>query len=198
MTDAANTTEGQEVDTAVETATAAVDSSQPQPSVDATVEVTEEVKPDVAPESYDFVAPEGSVYDPKVISEFSVVAKELNLSQEKAQSVLEKMAPAIKAQHMEQLESLKTEWLASAKSDKEFGGEKLSENLGYAKKAMDAFASPELRSLLEESGLGNHPELIRAFVKAGKAISEDTFVGGSSNAGSKDARSFYSASNMNP
>jgi len=29
------------------------------------------------------------------------------------------------------------------------------------------------------TGLGNHPEVIRAFYKAGKAISEDRFIPGS-------------------
>jgi len=47
-----------------------------------------------------------------------------------------------------------------------------------AKKALDSFGTPELRTLLNESGIGNHPELIRFMVRAGKAISSDTFVAG--------------------
>jgi hypothetical protein len=69
--------------------------------------------------------------------------------------------------------------LTSSKTDQEFGGEKLSENLSVAKKALDAFGTPELRKLLDDSGLGNHPEVIRMMYRAGKAISEDRFVGGS-------------------
>jgi hypothetical protein len=200
MTDAENTTEGQVIEPATEPATVAEDVGQQQPSVDTPAVVEEEVKPEVAPESYDFKAAEGAVFDPKVIADFSEVAKSLNLSQEKAQSVLDKMAPTIKAQQLEAVETMKAQWAESAKADKEFGGDKLSENLGYAKKALDAFATPELRSLLDESGLGNHPELIRAFVKAGKAISEDGFVqGGRSPSGSKSsAKDLYSNTLMNP
>jgi len=44
---------------------------------------------------------------------------------------------------------------------------------------MDKFGTPELTKLLNASGMGNHPEIIRAFYRAGKAISEDSFVGGS-------------------
>jgi hypothetical protein len=47
-----------------------------------------------------------------------------------------------------------------------------------AKKALDAFGTAELRSLLNESGLGNHPEVIRFMFRAGKAISEDSMVTG--------------------
>ena len=66
---------------------------------------------------------------------------------------------------------------ARSEVDKEFGGEKLSENLSTAKKALDQFGTPELRSLLNESGLGNHPEFIRFMFRAGKSISEDRYVG---------------------
>ena len=65
-------------------------------------------------------------------------------------------------------------------ADKEFGGDKLNENLALASKAMDAFATPELKQVLDQTGLGNHPELIRAFVRVGRQISEDRLVPGGS------------------
>lgn len=138
----------------------------------------EKKKPEGAPESYEFKAPEGTQFDDAVIGAFSEVAKELNLPQDQAQKVLDKMAPVIAARQAEQFQAARTEWAEAAKTDKEFGGEKLTENLGTAKKALDALATPELRTLLEESGLGNHPEVIRVFYRAGKAISEDRFVTG--------------------
>lgn len=159
----------------------------------------QEKKPEGAPESYEFKAPDGVSFDEGVIGAFSEVAKDLNLPQDQAQKVLDKMAPVIAARQLEQLEAARVEWADAAKADKEFGGEKLTENLGTAKKALDAFATPELRVLLDQSGLGNHPEVIRMFYRAGKAISEDRFVsgqGGKSNQG--DARRLYAASNMNP
>ena len=77
---------------------------------------------------------------------------------------------------MEIFQKVQNEWAETAIGEKEFGGERLAENLAVAKKALDTFGTPELRTLLNETGLGNHPELIRAFYKAGKAISEDKFV----------------------
>lgn len=131
-----------------------------------------------APEQYEFNAPEGKQFDPEVMKSFSEIAKELDLPQEAAQKVLDKVAPKIMERQMQVLETARNEWAESARTDKEFGGEKLNENLVVAKKALDSFGTPELRKLLNESGLGNHPEMIRLMYRAGKAISEDRFVGG--------------------
>lgn len=141
-------------------------------------EKSKEENPQGAPEKYEFKAPEGQQYDAPTIDAFSEVAKELNLSQESAQKVLDKMAPVIAERQIEQLEAAKTVWADEAKADKEFGGAKLAESLAVAKQGLDYIGTPELKKLLNETGLGNHPEVIRAFYRAGKAISNDTFVGG--------------------
>ena len=156
--------------------------------------------PQGAPEQYEFQEPEGVAFDDAVIGAFSEVAKELDLPQDRAQTVLDRMAPLLQSRQAERIEAAQAEWKASSEVDKEFGGEQLAENLGTAKKALDAFATPELRTLLNESGLGNHPEVIRLFYRVGKATSEDNRIvtgrGGQDNR--NDARRLYSASNMNP
>lgn len=131
-----------------------------------------------APEVYEFKAGEGREFDPEVLKSFSEIAKELDLPQDAAQKVLDKVAPKILERQMQALETARNEWAESARTDKEFGGDKLNDNLVVAKKALDSFGTPELRKLLNESGLGNHPEMIRMMYRAGKAISEDRFVGG--------------------
>ena len=131
-----------------------------------------------APEKYEFQAPEGMELDEAGLSAFSEFAKDANLSQDAAQALLSKMAPAMAQRQAQAIEQVRAEWTETSKADTEFGGAKLSENLAVAKKALDAFGTPELRTLLNESGLGNHPEIIRAFYRAGKAISEDSFVPG--------------------
>jgi hypothetical protein len=157
----------------------------------------EQAKPQGAPEKYEFQAPEGQKFDDAVLSAYSEIAKELNLPQDAAQKVLDKVAPVIQARQVEQIEAVRTAWADSAKTDKEFGGDKLPENLATAKKALDAFGTPELKKLLNESGLGNNPEVIRAFYRAGKAISEDKFVGGKgAPPDANDARSLYPNSDL--
>jgi hypothetical protein len=131
------------------------------------------------PEKYEFRAPEGTEYDPEILESFSGAAKEAGLTQDAAQKLIEKMAPAIAARQVDQVQAIHKEWLDASSADTEFGGEKLAENLGVARKALETFGSSDLRKLLDETGLGNHPEVIRFMFRAGKAISGDRFVGGS-------------------
>lgn len=140
---------------------------------------------DTAPEKYEFnteVADAPQVLDAEVVEAYGEVAKELNLSQDAAQKVLDKMAPVIQAKQAKVLEGVKAEWGQQSSTDQEFGGEQLAGNLDVAKKSLDAFGTDALRSLLHESGLGNHPEVIRFMFRAGKAISEDSYVGSSQGA----------------
>jgi hypothetical protein len=140
-----------------------------------------------APEKYEFKAPEGQSFDDNVLAQFEEVAREINLPQAEAQKMLDKIAPALAQKQADVIKAAQDEWVASTKADKEIGGDKLDANLSIAKKALDTFGTPALRDLLNNSGLGNHPEIIRAFYKAGMAISEDSFVpGGSKPVGNSD------------
>lgn len=137
-----------------------------------------EVKVEGAPEKYEFVAPDGKAYDANILSAFEASAREANLTQEAAQKLLDTMSPKIAERQQEQVLAINKEWLETSKADTEFGGAALDVNLAIAKKALDTFATPELKTLLGTTGLGNHPEVIRFFYRTGKAISEDKFVGG--------------------
>lgn len=160
-------------------------SAAKQDRQDSEQSAAEEVKG--APEKYTFTYPEGKEYDKEVIASFSEACKAADLSQEKAQAFLDTMAPKLAEQQMKQIEQLRTEWADQAANDTEFGGVKLAENLSTAKKALTEFGSRELRDLLNETGLGNHPEVIRFFYRAGKAVAEDSFVAGNkSDGGVKD------------
>jgi hypothetical protein len=156
----------------------------------------EAAKPAGAPDKYAFKAPEGREFDSEVITNFSEVAKELNLTNEAAQKILDKMGPTLASRQESQVKAIRQEWVATAKADAEFGGEKLVSNLATAKKALDTFGTAELRTLLNQSGLGDHPEVIRFMYRAGKAISEDSFVGGApANGKSKGPMTFDDAAN---
>jgi len=155
-----------------------------------------------APEKYEFKAPEGVKLDDAVIGEFESVARELGLSQDAAQKLVEKIAPKMAertaAQQAEAFAAFRADLVNQVKTDKELGGEKLAENLAVAKKALDNLGTPALRMLLEQSGLGDHPEIIRMFHKAGKAISEDGFVPGGKQPGAGEqnaATKLYGQSN---
>lgn len=157
-----------------------------------------------APEKYeDFKLPEGVTFEAERLSKFTEWAKAKNLSQEDAQAALDMATDTQKAaldQIQQGIEAQRQEWAASSKADKELAGDdgkKFDENLAVAKSALDKFATPELKAFLDASNLGMHPEMLRAFYRIGKAISEDSFVpGGRGNAGNSIAQRMYPG--MNP
>lgn len=139
-----------------------------------------EAKANAVPEKYDFQVPEGVKVNEAITAEFSALAKELGLSQEKAQKVYDigvKNAQASEQVNAARIAETQASWLEAAKADKEFGGETLKANMAVAAKAM-AFATPEMKTILNESKLGNHPEIIRWMYRVGKAMSEDAYTSG--------------------
>lgn len=127
------------------------------------------------PEKYEFTMPEGVELDTAAAEEFSVLAKELKLDNATAQRVAD-IAVKMQQKQAEQQAATVKGWADSSKTDKEFGGDNLKQNLSVAQKAIDTFGSSELKTMLKTTGLGNHPEIIRFAFKAGSAISEDGFV----------------------
>jgi len=154
-------------------------------------------KPEGAPEKYEFKFEDGGALNPEVQTSFEAVARELNMSQADAQKIVTVMGPQIAAVQAQAVEQVKAEWLTAVQTDKEFGGKDLDANIAVAKKAMDAFGTPELKTFLTESGLGNHPEMVRMMFRAGKALSTDKFVAGSAGAtpGKSAAKTLYPSSN---
>lgn len=142
-------------------------------------------KPAGAPEKYEFKFADEVKPSEAAVKSFADTARELNLTQDAAQAVLDKVLPAMRADAKASLEAFYKDiggmpdtWADQVRADKDIGGTKLEETLAVAAKARDAFGGPELTALLNKTGLGNHPALIKAFAKAGQAISADRFVDG--------------------
>ena len=193
MTEANQTNDGitqlaEEQSTATEQQAESVQEQQVSDETAVVSETSEQETKQGAPENYEFnskVADAPQELDPEVLTAFGDVAKELDLPQEAAQKVLDKVAPVLQRRQAQAVEEVKEEWANDSKSDQEFGGESLDANLTVAKSALDTFGTDALKSLLSESGLGNHPEIIRFMYRAGKAIGEDSYVGNSQGAYAK-------------
>ncbi len=78
---------------------------------------------------------------------------------------------------MERLQAQATkasnEW---AEQTKQKYGDQLPTVLATAARAVQQFGGNELRDLLDQTGLGNHPVLVDAFSKAGALLKEDKSV----------------------
>lgn len=133
------------------------------------------------PEKYEFKSPvEGQELDAEMAAALDPVARELGLNNEQAQKLVDiygkDILPKIEARQAENWAKQTEAWANEVKTDKEIGGDSFVANVGLAQKALDTFAPAGLRDYLETTGLGNHPDLVRCFVKVGKAMSEDSMV----------------------
>ena len=142
----------------------------------------DESKDEGAPETYeDFNLPEGFESDKELMDEFKVLAKEENWSQEKAQKLvdLQNKAMTHAGETLKQRwNNTQKEWRESTENDKAFGGDKLDESLVFAKSAIKKFGNDAFSEILESTGMGNHPEVVRFLYKIGKSISEDDIMAG--------------------
>lgn len=130
----------------------------------------------------DFTVPEGVQLNEEITTSFKSILEDAKLSpQEKAQSLLD-LQGKLTQSLMESQEQAKAEqaqqWAAQIKADKELGGDNYDKTVATAIKAVEQYGTPELRSLLNETGIGNHPELVKFCHRIGKALSEDGLVMG--------------------
>ncbi len=142
---------------------------------------------------YDFKVPDGFELDEPLAAEFTTIAKELKIAPEGAQKLVSLYAQR-EAARAEAHVNLVKSWAEEVKADKEIGGDNLSASLTAAKKAID-LGPPELKALLNSTGMGNHPAVVRWAVAVGKALSEDTIRTGGPSAQPKSiAESLYGKS----
>ena len=161
---------------------------------DKPAEKKDDDKPEGAPEKYEFQAAEGVELDTEALKEFEPVAREMNLTNEQAQKLVDvypKILAGVQQRQVEAWQQTTEQWAADVKADKEIGGDKLPSNLSAAQRALDQFGTPELKTYLNDTGLGNHPDLVKAFVKIGKAMSEDKVLSGGHDSGGSDLVSAF-------
>lgn len=145
-----------------------------------------------APEEYvDFSAPEGLKLDDAVMGDFKALAREMDLTQEQAQKLLEFGGDKLKAQieaPYQLWRDTQVKWQQEVKADSEIGGANYDVSIRAAgevfkpgpgnplvKNEADAQA---LRQALNVTGAGNNPAVVKFFVRLGKVISEPaSFVG---------------------
>ncbi len=130
--------------------------------------------------------PEGTVIDKAALEAVTPVARELGLSNEGfsklagvyAEKVLPQVTEAVTSQILAQSAATTAGWATEAieavKTDAAFGGKPLAEVQAISAKALDRFGGSEFRQYLADTGLGNHPAMLKAMFLAGSAIAEDT------------------------
>ena len=94
------------------------------------------------------------------------LAKWVSLEENRLAQAAEKQAEQTRAQQ--------ASWAAQTR---ESLGVHWQEEVSRAVRAADVFGGPELRQVLEETGLGNHPVIVRTFAEVAKRMREDISLG---------------------
>jgi len=135
------------------------------------------------PESYELTAPEGMTIDPDLLAEATPIFKEAGLTNDQANAILPVAKSLMTKTQDATVQSMidagnqqRKAWLDAAKADEQIGGNKWDASLDSAATALDALGYPEgsdFRKTLNETGFGNHPEMIRIFARLGSMVGED-------------------------
>lgn len=171
-----------------------------------------------APEGdYQIALPEGMVIDADALAAVAPVAKELNLSNAGlsklagvyAEKVLPAATQAATQAIIGNVSATRAGWDAETRAaivggkaddgsaiapDPMFGGKPMDAVLATSAKALDRFGGAEFRTFLKDTGLGNHPAMVKFAFQAGSLISEDNEFhksGGVPNTPKTTAEKFY-------
>ena len=65
-------------------------------------------------------------------------------------------------------------WKLESQNDKEIGGKNFEKSIKLADQVLRRYGTQKLRDVLDDSGLGDNPEIIRVLSRLGKGMSNDT------------------------
>lgn len=131
----------------------------------------------VIPEKYEFKLAEGRAIDTGLVDAVAPIFKELGMTQEQASKLVgaydkygQSFEAAQEKQFQEFMKKTADDNIAAAKK---MWGADYAPNLQIAQRGIARFLSDAGKKKLEDSGLGNDPEFLKAFFQAGKMIQED-------------------------
>lgn len=127
------------------------------------------------PEQYEeFRMPEGFVLEGETKEKVTGLFRELNLSQESAQKLVDYATErdlAGREAMLNELAAKRKEWRSSLRARPNFEAD-----LALARKGMKALVrTPEGAELFNGSWMSDHPAVFDIFVRAGRLVAEDTF-----------------------
>ena len=133
--------------------------------------------PEVVKDDAQFKLPDGMKLDEGKMKSFISLAKEFKLTQEQAQKLVDFDAAGIKASE-EAFRKMQEGWKADTLKEL---GENAEQKLGEAVQAYKQFGDDEFVKLMKDTGLENHPAVVRVFRNIGSKIATDKTVPATSN-----------------
>lgn len=128
--------------------------------------------PDKA-EDYDFPSGDGVEHDEQMISWAQKVFHEAGLSKEQGALIGQAWDGFVKGLVEQQEQSSAEAIKAASDKLKEEWGADFDKNMEFTKRGWQKFTDNEFDQFVDETGIGNHPTLIRFIFKIGQAMGED-------------------------
>lgn len=127
------------------------------------------------PEKYEYEVPD--TWDEAYKAKVESIARENKLSNEQ----MKKFAEIAQNEHQAFIEARKKSmeaWEHELKQDQDFSSKNFNTAVQYARMGLEHIdTNGELKKVLEESGYGSHPAVVRAMYKIGKMLDNDKIVG---------------------
>lgn len=152
------------------------------------------------PETYVLEPVDGVIIDEEAVAVATPVFRELGLTNEQANRLVpvaarfaEIVSRRAQDEALANAAALRKEWYDAVMADEELGGstDRLEKTRAIAARALDRFADAEFRSFLNETGLANHPAMVRMVYRIGQMLSEDQTDVKPSAASSADRQRIY-------
>jgi hypothetical protein len=143
------------------------------------------------PEKYEIKMPDGVVMNEELLAEATPLLREARLSPAQAQVVAD-LYMKTQSDAIDRFAQQQKDWAKQSREDKEIGGKNYEQNIALAHKGFKAVGSPEALQVFEAYGLGNHPEVLRIFMRIGSAVGEgNTILSGDGGGRVSDAKALY-------
>ncbi len=117
-------------------------------------------------------------YDESNLEDYKNIAHQLGLTQNQANKILDMWSQANYDQSQQAQENYEGMQAQGVHALQKEWGKSYNENVELARRAFTNFASKEALDIMEDSGLGNHPEIVKMFSKIGQLLKEDGIMVG--------------------
>ena len=131
---------------------------------------------------YTFDIPEGISLKAEDQGAFNEWATTHKLSPEAAKEAWEmgmNLQSQLQTQLAEKLASQSSEWAEQTQKDPEIGGAKMKETTSTVRRVIQKYGDDDLKEVLNSTGVGNHPAMVRFVARLGALAREDTVERGS-------------------
>lgn len=119
-------------------------------------------------------------FNPEATAEYREVAHQLGLNNEQASALFGMYANQVQASEAQEKEAFDQFEVENTQTLQKEWGNSFNKNIELARRAFMNFATPEAVEIMEQTGLGNHPEILKVFSRIGELLQEDSVLPGTS------------------